>query len=194
MVILILYITIFCIPACYFSYTFGDSLSVDTFIMACFMIIGFPGSMLGFIARAFHNSNEQVKWEKQCKERQLIAEERARQYEEKLAVQRLERTTYYTRSPLLPEIVKFVTQYGTPYSIHVSNDRINVNRINGCDTYYFSKHGVNNIPGDHVEPYSLAQAINIRLGNQFTLREQRHENNWGPDEFSVIMERPLKNF
>ena len=190
-IILLLYVFFLCVPA--FFLVYEHSQSIDAFD-GCWMtiigILGFPGAIVAYLMKADKDAKDQAMRNENIRRNEIAA----KQYNQELTNQRKIRIEYYMKSPLLPEIINFVTQYSTPYSIHICSDRINVERLNGYDTYYFSKHGINNIPGDHVEPYSLAQAINIRLGNQFTLREQRHENNWGPDEFSVIMERPLKNF
>lgn len=190
-IIVLLYVFLLCVPAFFFVYEKHTQVGcIEGCEAAICVILGFPGAILGYLVRAHKDAVWQNQAEKNLRQREIAADEWAR----KLAQLRTDRVDYYTKSPLLPEIIKFVTKHGIPYSIHVQKDRILVNRLNGHDYYNFSEHGIDNISGNQVESYALGQAINLALGNQFTLREHRHEHDTRPDEFSVILERPLKNF
>lgn len=182
LIILLLYIFIFCVPAFFFAYE-GDPYAngLEKCGMMIMTILGFPGAIVGSIVKADKEEKREAKAETFKKQVEAEARTSEKQIRRQAALN--ERIKRYSESPLFPDIIKYLSQHGVPYSIYIHHNCIFASRLDGDDTYYFHQHGIQDIPRTDIggigtndsELYALGCAINQAFGNRFTVQETGYD-------------------
>ncbi len=192
-IIIFLYIIGLCIPA--FFFTFEKESPVDCFEgchMLTIAILGFPGTLLGLLAVWIKKLINVAEQDERVRRNEIESREREKRYE----IKRAERIAHYKQSPLMPDIINFITKHGMPIKIIIHRHCISVTYLGGNDTYYFSNHGIKNFPTEDClgcnisRMYTFGCAINQILGNEFSVYERGSDH----EVLQVDLLKPLKNF
>lgn len=193
-IIIFLYIIGLCVPA--FFLAFEKESPYDCFSgcqMLTFAILGFPGTLLGLLVIWIKEAIEEADREETLRRNEIESREREKRY----VLKRAERIEHYKQSPLMPGIIKFLTQHGKPISISIFRHCITVTHFGGRhETYYFSDHRIQSFPeetclGSNIsELYMFGCAINQILGNEFNV----HERGYDHEVTQVDLQKPLESF
>lgn len=202
-IVWILYVLLLCVPAFFFAYEGEKGSDCIGFFERCeftiITLLGFPGAILGSIVRESKEAKRKAEIEAINREQiKRMAEYNSIENQKRRQAALNERIKKYSESHLLPDIIKFLSQHGVPYRIYIQFHCISATRLGGDDTYYFYKHGIQDIPRTEIggigtnssELYALGCAINKAFGNRFTVKET------GYDGYvtRVDLERPLDSF
>ena len=212
--VLLIYILCFCVPAFIITLKeddpFTNSSSCLSFIIC---VIGLPGYFLGTVAWLIKDSVKEKKHKEMQAEEQKrakIAAERRAAEAERIRCEQRPRIDHYRNSPLMPDIMRFLRQHGTPNQIKIHFDYIEMVYHGGVDRYDFLTHSINSfmhpLPKGYKintsELYFLGCAINEEFGGRFDVCEHtidssvERNDEWVVfrDLQYVLMHRQLNDF